>query len=680
MRAIPPILCGAVLSAMLALPLLAQEASVPPAPMPPTVAPAIVPAAPAAEPSTLDSVVPAESKGTPALTREDAGAWLDGFMPYALAAGDIAGAVVVVVKDGQVLLERGYGYSDLATRALVDPAGTLFRPGSVSKLFTWTAVMQLVEQGKLDLDADVNQYLDFEIPAKDGKPVTLRQVMTHTAGFEEAIRGLITSEQSDIVPLGEALKHWVPGRIHEPGTTPAYSNYATALAGYIVERVSGEPFYDYIDRHVFEPLGMAHSSFRQPLPEALLAKMSKGYSKASDGEPKPYEFISLAPAGSLAATGADMARFMIAHLQGGAYGDARILGADTAREMHSTGQASVGPLNRMMLGFYETSVNGHRAISHGGDTQWFHSDLQLFLDDGVGIFVSMNSSGREGATGHVRLALSRGFADRYFPAAPAQAKAVSDDDAKLHAQQIAGTYASSRRPDGNVLSLANLLGPVKVVPNEDGTITASIALGAGGAPKKWREVEPYVWQDTGSTDRLAADVVDGRVTRFSMEPYAPIMVFQRLSTWQSLALPLLVASLAIALLTVLAWPLSALVRRYYGVPYRLSGADARGHRLGRVGALLALLAIGGALVLVLSILTSLEMSSPRSDWLVITVRLFATVALPLAAVFAGINAWQALRGRRRWLARLWALLLALACLFLLWTGFAHHVIGFGSNY
>ena len=680
MRAIPSILCGCLLGIVLALPLLAQEASVPPAPVTPTVAPALVPPATAAEPSTLAPDASVSATGTPALTRDDATAWLDGFMPYALASGDIAGAVVVVVKDGQVLLQKGYGYSDLATRTAVDPEGTLFRPGSVSKLFTWTAVMQLVEQGKLDLDADVNQYLDFEIPARDGKPVTLRQVMTHTAGFEEAIRGLITSELSDVVPIGEALKHWVPGRIHAPGTTPAYSNYATALAGYIVERVSGEPFDDYIDRHIFDPLGMTHSSFRQPLPDALLAKMSKGYSKASDGEPKAYEFISLAPAGSLAATGSDMARFMIAHLQDGAYGDVRILSVETAQRMHSTGQASVGPLNRMMLGFYETSVNGHRAISHGGDTQWFHSDLQLFLDDGVGIFVSMNSSGRDGATGHVRLALSRGFADRYFPAAPTTAKSVSAEDAKLHAQQIAGTYASSRRPDGNVLSLANLLGPVKVIPNEDGTITATLALDSGGAPKKWREVEPYVWQDTGSSDRLAADVVDGRVTRFSLEPYAPIMVFQRLSTWQSLALPLLIASLAIALLAVLAWPVSALVRRYYRTPYRLSGADARGHRLGRIGALLALLAIGGALALVLSILTSLEMSSPRTDWLVMTVRLFATVALPLAAVLTAINAWQAWRGGRRWLAKLWALLLALACLFLLWIGFAQHIIGFGANY
>lgn len=674
MRVIPTFLFTGLLAAGVAF-AATQDAAITPAP----VTTPLAPAAPV-DAAAVDAQPPVAPGGAPVLSAADAEAWMDGFVPYALAAGDIAGAVVVVVKDGEVLLQKGYGYADVAARTPVDPAATLFRPGSVSKLFTWTAVMQLVEQGKLDLDADVNQYLDFEIPARDGTPVTLRQAMTHTTGFEEQVRALITADPDEISPLGAALKHWVPERIHVPGATPAYSNYATAMAGYIVERVSGESFDDYIERHIFQPLGMARSSFRQPLPAPLLANMSMGYSKASDGEAKPYEFISLAPAGSLAATGADMGRFMIAHLQDGAFGDARILGADTARQMHSTGQASIGPLNRMMLGFYETSVNGHRAISHGGDTQWFHSDLQLFLDDGIGLFVSMNSSGRDGATGHIRYALSRGFADRYLPGTPAQTPGVPEADAKAHAEQIAGTYTSSRRPDRNFLSLANVLGPVKVVANEDGTITVAMATGAAGAPKQWREVAPYVWQDRDSTDRLAADVVDGRVVRFTMEPYAPIMVFERISAWRALAMPLLVASLVVLLLTVVAWPVSALVRRYYGAPYRLAGTEARAHRLVRIAALLVLLAMGAALALVVGMLSNLAMTSPDTDVLIIAVRLFAAVVLPLGAAVAVWNAWQVLRGRRRVLAKLWAVLLALACLFLLWIGIARHVIGFGANY
>lgn len=662
MRLIPFSLCTCLLAAGWVTTLTAQEAAT---------APVAVPAA----------TLPASSvtAGVP-LTRTDVEAWLDGYMPYALDSGDIAGAVVVVVKDGQVLLQKGYGYSDLEKRTPVDPERTLFRPGSVSKLFTWTAVMQLVEQGKLDLDADINQYIDFKIPARDGKPVTLRQIMTHTTGMEEQIRGLITAQADHIVPLGEALKYWVPERIHAAGTTPAYSNYATALAGYIVERTSGEPFDSYIARHIFQPLGMGNSSFSQPLQPALLAKMSKAYDKASEGKAKDYEFISLAPAGSLAATGADMARFMIAHLQDGSYQDARILGADTARKMHSTGQASVGPLNRMMLGFYETSVNGHRAIAHGGDTMWFHSDLELFLDDGVGIFVSMNSSGRDGATGIIRGDLVRGFADRYFPETKERPAYLEAGQAKLHAQQMAGTYESSRRPQSNLLSLANLLGQVKVIANEDGTLSVPMAMRANGVPKKWREISPYLWQDVEGSDRLAADVVDGKVTRFSMEPYAPIMVFERLSTWRSLSLPLLAASLLVLLLTVVAWPVSALVRRYYGKPYALSGADARAHRWVRLAALAVLLSIGSVLGFVVAMLGNLEMTGSGSDLWINLLRLSATLLLPLGAAVATWNAWHVLRSGRRWYAKLWAILIALACLFLLWIGFANHILGFGAYY
>ena len=670
MRVIPFSLCGCLLALGLASPVQAQEAAL----VPTHATPAAAPVAPAA------TTLPSAPSTSPVLTRADLEAWLDGYLPYALDNGDIAGAVVVVVKDGQVLLEKGYGYADIEKRAPVDPRQTLFRPGSVSKLFTWTAVMQLVEQGKLDLDADVNQYIDFKIPARDGKPVTLRQVMTHTTGMEEQIRGLITSRKEEITPLGDALKRWVPERIHVPGATPAYSNYATALAGYIVQRVSGEPFDVYIARHIFQPLGMAHSSFSQPLQPALLAKMSKGYTQASDGKPKDYEFISLAPAGSLASTGADMGRFMLAHLQDGAYGEARILDAATAQKMHTTGQASVGPLNRMMLGFYETTINGHRAIAHGGDTMYFHSDLELFLDDGIGIFVSMNSSGRDGATGIIRGNLVRGFADRYLPGPKARAPDFDPAQAKLHAAQMVGHYDSSRRPQSNLLSLVNLLGQVKVVANEDGTISVPLAMGANGVPKKWREISPYLWQDVAGSDRLAADVVDGKVTRFSMEPYAPIMVFERLSTWRSLSLPLLAASLAVLLLTVIAWPVSALVRRRYRAPYGLSGTDARAHRLVRLAALAVLLSVGGALGFVVAMLSNLEMTGASSDIWINLLRLFATVVLPLGAAIAVWNAWTVLRSRRVLWAKLWAVLLALSCLFLLWAGFAFHLMGYGAYY
>src|SRR5580700_5287248 len=282
------------------------------------------------------------------LSAEDANAWLEGYLPYALKTGDIAGAVVAIVKDGAVLTERGYGFSDVEKRAAVDPKLTLFRPGSVSKLLTWTAVMQQVEQGKIDLDADINRYLDFKIPARDGKPVTMRELMQHVAGFEEQAKGIMTDDPKS--PGFEALlKQWVPERVFAPGTTPAYSNWGASLAGYIVQRVSGEKFDDYLDKHIFAPLDMKHSSFRQPLPADLVPLMSKGYTEASE-EPHVFEIVGPAPAGSLSSPGEDMAHFMIAHLQNGEYNGNRILRADTAEMMHNSPLTFLPPLNRMELG------------------------------------------------------------------------------------------------------------------------------------------------------------------------------------------------------------------------------------------------------------------------------------------------------------------------------------------
>src|SRR5271163_4508118 len=151
-----------------------------------------------------------------------------------IAQADIAGAVIAVVKDGSLVFAKGYGYADTAKKTQISPEMTLFRPGSISKLFIWTAVMQQVEQGKLDLDRDVNDYLDFKIPAAFDKPITLRNLMTHTAGFEEVAKDMAEPDAASIGPLGDFLRSHIPARIYPPGTTPAYSNYGAALSGYIV--------------------------------------------------------------------------------------------------------------------------------------------------------------------------------------------------------------------------------------------------------------------------------------------------------------------------------------------------------------------------------------------------------------------------------------------------------------
>jgi CubicO group peptidase (beta-lactamase class C family) len=632
--------------------------------------------APAAEAAAL-----ATSPASPQLTRADLEAWLDGFLPYALGRGNIPGAIVVVVKDGQVLLQKGFGYADVKKKLPVDPEETLFRPGSISKLFTWTAVMQQVERGKIDLDADINQYLDFKIPpGPDGEPITMRNLMTHTSGFEEQVKELISENPSRLQTIEATLKQWVPERIFKAGTMPAYSNYGTALAGHIVERVSGLSFDDYLDQNIFGPLGMSKSSFRQPLPEKLMAGMAHGYKSDSD-KPQGYELINLAPAGSLAATGADMARFMIAHLQDGALGDARILAEETAKKMHNTPLTILPNVNRMLLGFYETDTNGHRSISHGGDTQYFHSDLQLFIDDGVGYFISFNSSGKEGAVGPLREAFFRNFADRYFPG-PAQEGTVDEATAKAHAAEIAGSYISSRRAESTFLSVLNLLQPLKVVVNEDGTISVPLLTDLNGEPTKWREISPYVWRNVNGKTRLAAEVKDGRVVRFAPEWISPFMYMERSTGAKGVGwlMPATVVALAALALTVIVWPVAALVRRRYRKPLPYSGREAKAYRWVRIGALLSLAAIAGWIGTIQAMFSNLKLLTAGMDWLVLALHVFGTIA-----VFAGLAlalwhlsvVWKA---PKRWLGKIWAIVLVFATAIVAWVAVAYHLVGISTNY
>ncbi len=347
----------------------------------------------------LSPKVPAATKeqtagvSTHELTPSDIEAFLDGLMPLQLAREDVAGATISVVKGGKVIFAKGYGYSDVAKRTAVSPDNTIFRPGSVGKLITWTAVMQQVEQGKLNLDRDINDYLDFKIPEAYGKPITLRNLMTHTPGFEELAEEVVVPGANDLKPLGDDLKHRIPARIFPPGVTPAYSNYGATLAGRILERVSGQPFNDYLDEHIFKPLGMSHSTCREPLPGNLSSLMSNGYKVASQPA-EPFEFIEVLPAGSCSSTASDMAKFMIAHLQDGRFDGAQILRPETVQLMHSRQFGYHDDMNGMAGEFYEETRNGHRIIGHAGDTNFFHTDLHLIPDTGLGFFVSYNSLGK----------------------------------------------------------------------------------------------------------------------------------------------------------------------------------------------------------------------------------------------------------------------------------------------
>ena len=224
---------------------------------------------------------------------------------------EIPGAVLSFVSDGEVLYVQGYGYSDLESKTPMK-ADSLVRIGSVSKLFTWISLMQLYELGEIDLEANVNDYIsEFKVPDTFPQPITIENLLTHTPGFEETPYNVIQFEEYTVQPLGEALK-WMPERAFEPGKFAAYSNYGTALAGYIVQEVSGVEFSDYVDMNIIEKLGMKSTTVKQELEPDLRARMSTGYYYL-DGrnEPlTPFEKITIPPAGSITSSAGDMAKFI----------------------------------------------------------------------------------------------------------------------------------------------------------------------------------------------------------------------------------------------------------------------------------------------------------------------------------------------------------------------------------
>lgn len=347
--------------------------------------------------------------------------FIDGVVAQQIATREVAGAVVTVVHDGRVIMSRGYGFADVDRGIPVDPERTLFRPGSVSKLFTWVALMQQIERGAVSMDADVNTYLDFQIPAFEGKPVTIRDLFQHTPGMSD-VGGISTGDPTKVEPYGAWLRTHIPQRVWAPGTEISYSNYGAALAGYIVERVSGEPFTDYTERHIFRPLGMASTTFREQLPPDLRARAALGY-KYEDGRfvAQPVEYYGvIMPAGSASSPGSDMSRFMLAMLDRGKLGNAHILKPDSVKLLMSDSFANAPGLEGMAYGFMVHRATGPRMVGHGGNTRDFHSMLTLAPELGLGFYISM--TGGQGSYG-ARTELTEAILGRLFPRTPAPRQA-----------------------------------------------------------------------------------------------------------------------------------------------------------------------------------------------------------------------------------------------------------------
>jgi hypothetical protein len=380
----------------------------------------------------------------------------------------------------------------------------------------------------------------------------------------------------------------MPDRIYPPGQVVAYSNYGASLAGYIVQRVSGEQYADYIANHILKPLGMTHSTFQQPLPASLVPFMSNGYIKASDEKPTPFESIETAPAGALSATGTDMAHFMIAHLNNGSYDGVSILSPATVSLMHSPQSKMAPGVNGFDLGFYQENRNGLRIIGHAGDTNPFHSDLHLVLDKNVGVFMSFNSQGNEGESDKLRTTLFRAFLDRYFPYhAPDEATVANP---KPDATRVAGFYGSSRKINSS-LRLLSALGQTEVAAKPDGTITIDVLKDTGGTPKVWREVGPLIYREVGGqTHTKFVTDANGQISYWISDDFLPVLIFQRINGLEkSNIMKIMMGVLGMSLLmTLVTWIGGWLVRRHYGQTLEMPPAAANWRLASRIGVVVIL--------------------------------------------------------------------------------------------
>jgi CubicO group peptidase (beta-lactamase class C family) len=605
------------------------------------------------------------------LTAGDLEAFLDGLVPLQLERDDIAGAAVVVVKDGRILLAKGYGYRDVGKRVPISAQDTLFRPGSVSKLITWTAVMQLVEARRLDLDRDVNNYLDFIVPHTFGKPVTMRNLMTHTPGFEEELKDSEPDTPGDLQSMRPFLLNHLPRQVFAPGTVPAYSNSGATLAGYIVQRVSGQPFEDYVGQHIFRPLDMSRSTFVEPLPKDFEPLMSQGYEVASD-EPKPFELLAPAPGpdGTMSTTAIDMAHFMIAHLADGEYEGNRILSAATA-ELMRTRQFGTDPgLNGMALGFMEENRNGLRVVGHDGDTNYFHSDLHLIPAANVGYFVSYNSTGNGDDP---RTALWDGFLDRYFP----DSRPTDGTSARVaqDAAVVSGVYLSSRRQQTTILTpLWLLFAESTVSANQDGTIEVDQMKGANGKPKRWRDIGNLIFQEVNGQEKLVFR--RDQMGRLEMLSDDPTFIHQQVSWSQNknVLRVLGISILATFLLTLLLWPVAAIIRRHYGHKLNVSVAERKFRRYAKILSAVNLIFLVSFSAIVASGIGSPALFSDRLDpWLhLLQVLGWIGVVASVAIVYRAWLVWRT-SGVGVW-TKLYSAGFTLACVGYVWFVLKFHML------
>ena len=418
----------------------------------------------------------ANNKAVP-FTAQTLESFLDSLLVAQMDTLNIPGLVISVVRGEEILLKKGYGLADLETKRPMSPDKTIVRIGSIGKVFTATAVMQLVEQGKLGLDDDVNQHLkNFQLDVSFPEPVRVKHLLTHTGGFDDDyIKQALTA--TEVVPLGQYLATRMPPRVMPAGEFLSYSNHGIALAGYLVEAVSGIPYEQYVREHILQPLEMHRTHYKRHVDTAT------GYMyEDSTYKPQPYLYINDGPAGAWDATAMDMAHFMISHLQLGRFNDVRILEESSARAMQQRQFTNDPRLPGMGYAFFLRDKRDKRLVSHGGAFFGFYAHMLLIPEERLGIFFAFNKLNlTEGLK--VRRVLVNAFLERYFPTEE-QALPQSPPGFDHRADRFTGYYRLNRYSRASFFKLLSLAMQFEVAA-EDG----ALLLQSFGQPKPWRWVE-----------------------------------------------------------------------------------------------------------------------------------------------------------------------------------------------
>jgi CubicO group peptidase (beta-lactamase class C family) len=490
--------------------------------------------------------------------------WLDNFFAEVLSKDyrpAIPGVVFVLVKDDSIFFAKGYGYANIETKQPFDPKQTTVRAASVTKTLTATAIMQLVEQGKLDLNEDIHVYFpDLDFSSSFTEPITVGSLLTHSAGFDETPFRYSKKEALQTLSLYIGTK--VPARVAAPNTVLTYSNYSYALAGRLIEIISGETYDEYIAKHILQPLNMNSSSVLAPVPQPLMERLATGYIANKDGF-TPIPDLVYPPdeaGGGLTTTADDMAHFLIAHLQNGRFGKKHILEEETAKEMHAQHYTNVPSLPGYTYGFYERFDNGRRILMHGGGHRDAASLAVILPEEGVGFFISINRSIELSDGGDPREELFRAFMNRYYP------ETVKMEENFMKAdQRFNGVYRITRyihRGIEKALKMDAPLVQATVRVNSDGTITLSYPFNFV-PPTHWRQIKPLLFQNMDKPSDLIAfqENENGQITHLFGTLITPFSL-ERVRWYEtfSVQVSILGATAIVFLFVAFYLPLAALLR------------------------------------------------------------------------------------------------------------------------